>query len=205
MSVKKTISGIMTICLLMATVVMLGCCRAEAYAQATASAAQASPAAAPPEGTAPARSKTLPAAKTLNSQSAAAPIRVLNHEHHDHDKIELVLEEPEMESLGVFIVTAYCPCEKCCGIWRAQHPSRIGTDFVQKTKSGTIPTEGRTIGVDPDVIPLGSVVVIGGHPFIAEDTGALVKGNVVDIFFKSHEEACEWGAKYLEIFVPAAG
>ena len=119
MSVKKLISGVMTICLLLATVVMLGCSRAEAYAQSIAPASQAVTSAAPTEAAAPARTKSFPASKALNSKSATAPIQSLNHAHHDPDKIELVLEEPEMESLGVFIVTAYCPCEKCCGIWSA--------------------------------------------------------------------------------------
>lgn len=109
---------------------------------------------------------------------------------------------PDLISLGTFAVTAYCPCPTCCGIWSAEHPCRIGTDFEQRTYSGTIPTAGRTIGVDPTVIPLGTVVYIDGHPYVAEDTGSAIKGKIVDIFFPSHEEAVEWGVQYFEIFVP---
>ena len=91
-----------------------------------------------------------------------------------------------LELIGTFTATAYCPCVKCCGIWSEDHPSR-GEDYVQKTRAGTIPEEGRTIAADWDVLPKGSEVVINGHPYIVEDTGSAVKGNHVDIFFESHE------------------
>lgn len=111
---------------------------------------------------------------------------------------------PELESLGEFSLTAYCPCVKCCGEWSAEHPSRIGTDYIQKTASGTIPEEGRTIGVDPDIIPFGTIVIINGHEYIAEDRGGAVKGNSIDIFFESHEEALNFGRQSAEVFVKHA-
>ena len=97
--------------------------------------------------------------------------------------------------------TAYCPCPFCCGIWSEQHPSRIGTGYVQKTSSGTIPTAGRTIAVDPSVIPMGSEVWIKDHKYIAEDTGNHIKGNRIDIFFDSHQEALNWGMRNVEVRV----
>jgi len=84
-----------------------------------------------------------------------------------------------LELIGTFTATAYCPCVKCCGIWSEDHPSR-GEDYVQKTRAGTIPEEGRTIAADWDVLPKGSEVVINGHPYIVEDTGSAVKGNHVE-------------------------
>ena len=45
--------------------------------------------------------------------------------------------------------------------------------------------EGHTIAVDPSVIPPGSVVLINGHEYIAEDIGGAVKGNVIDIYSSS--------------------
>ncbi|MFR5613204.1 MAG: 3D domain-containing protein [[Clostridium] innocuum] len=45
--------------------------------------------------------------------------------------------------------------------------------------------EGHTIAVDPDVIPLGSKVLIDGHVYVAEDVGGAVKGNVIDIYSSS--------------------
>lgn len=49
---------------------------------------------------------------------------------------ETAAPEPELIELGEFKTTAYCTCVKCCGIWSAEHPSRVGTDYVQRTKSG---------------------------------------------------------------------
>ena len=98
-------------------------------------------------------------------------------------------------------VTAYCTCVECCGEWSAEHPSRIGTDYVQLTASGTVPTMRRTIAVDPEVIPLGSYVMIGDGVYIAEDTGSGVSGNHIDIYMTSHEEAAEFGTKEMEVTV----
>lgn len=108
--------------------------------------------------------------------------------------------EPEPVCLGEFRTTAYCTCVKCCGIWSSEHPSRVGTDYVQRTKSGTIPTAGRTVSVDPDVIPLGTAIIIDGHEYIAEDTGNAVKGNTLDIYFDSHEAAVEYGVQKKTIY-----
>lgn len=117
---------------------------------------------------------------------------------------EPAVEEPETPApieLGEFKTTAYCTCVKCCGIWSQDHPSRAGTDYVQKTASGTIPTAGRTVAVDTDVIPFGTVLIIDGHEYVAEDTGSAVNGNVIDIYFDSHESACEYGVQYKTIYI----
>ena len=89
---------------------------------------------------------------------------------------------------NVFKIYAYCPCEKCCG---------SGASGI--TATGTTATAGRTIAVDPDVIPLGSVVIIGGNEYIAEDTGSGIKGKTIDLYMDSHEAALEWGVRYLEV------
>ncbi|NOU98333.1 DUF348 domain-containing protein [Paenibacillus sp. LMG 31456] len=64
------------------------------------------------------------------------------------------------------------------------------------TSSGTRVTEGRTIAVDPKVIPLGWWVYIDGLGFRrAEDTGSAVKGNKVDVYFDSNDYANRFGTK----------
>ena len=80
-------------------------------------------------------------------------------------------------------LTAYCPCELCCGQWAGGN-----------TATGTVPTAGRTVGVDPEVIPLGTTVYIDGQAYRAEDTGAFT-GNIIDIYMDSHEEALRFGRK----------
>ena len=92
--------------------------------------------------------------------------------------------------MGDFKVTAYCSCEKCCNEWSDGY-----------TYTGTIATEGRTIAVDPSVIPLGSIVEINGINYQAEDIGGAIKGNRVDIYFDSHKEALEWGVQYHGVYM----
>ena len=92
--------------------------------------------------------------------------------------------EPIVQDLGEFKVTAYCPCEKCCG----------KTDRI--TSTGVIAQENRTIAVDPKVIPYGTKVLIDGKEYIAEDCGGAIKGNKIDVYFRTHQEALNWGVKY---------
>lgn len=93
------------------------------------------------------------------------------------------------QSIGRFRVTHYCPCYYCCGSWAGSN-----------TASGTVPTAGRTIAVDPSVIPLGSQVIINGHVYTAEDTGSAVKGNVIDVFVSDHATALANGVFYTEVY-----
>lgn len=89
----------------------------------------------------------------------------------------------------LFRCTAYCSCRDCCG----------KSDGI--TISGTIAKEGRTVGVDTSVIPLGTTIIIEGTEYIAEDTGGAIKGNQIDIYFDSHEEALAFGVRYLKVEV----
>lgn len=106
---------------------------------------------------------------------------------------------PKISKTITVRATAYCPCTHCCGIWSEQHESRKGADYIQKTSSGTIPKEGRTIATDPKVIPYGTHVLINGHEYIAEDTGSAIKGAEVDMFFENHEDAVAWGVQNVEV------
>ena len=64
------------------------------------------------------------------------------------------------------------------------------------TATGTRVQEGRTIAVDPKVIPLGSWVYIEGYGFRrAEDTGSAIKNNIIDIYFEDDKKAAAFGVK----------
>ena len=68
------------------------------------------------------------------------------------------------------------------------------------TATMTRPEEGRTIAVDPEVIPLGSDVWVEGLGWmVAEDTGGAIKGNTIDIFMESEKEALAWGRRELKL------
>jgi 3D (Asp-Asp-Asp) domain-containing protein len=101
-------------------------------------------------------------------------------------------EEPELTSLGSFTVTAYCCCKDCCG----KNPTHPAYGI---TKTGTKATEGRTIAVDPSVIPLGSTVYLNDIPYTAEDTGSAIKGNKIDLFINDHQRAKEFGIQKMEV------
>ena len=88
-----------------------------------------------------------------------------------------------------FKLTAYCACAKCCG----------KTDGI--TASGTKATQGRTIAVDPRVIPYGTKVIINGHTYVAEDCGGAIKENRIDVYFNSHSEALKFGVQYADVTI----
>ena len=97
------------------------------------------------------------------------------------------------EPLGEFKLTAYCPCAKCCG----------KTDGI--TSTGTLAAEGRTIAVDPRVIPYGSTVTIyfadgTSHTYTAEDCGGAIKENRIDVFFDDHQAAREFGVQTAYVY-----
>lgn len=94
------------------------------------------------------------------------------------------------QPLGNFKLTFYCPCVICNG----------RSDGL--TKSGTTAVEGRTIAVDPNVIPLGSRVYIEGYGvFIAEDTGSAIKSQKIDVFLESHSRCFENGIAYADVYL----
>lgn len=55
--------------------------------------------------------------------------------------------------------------------------------------------------MDPDVIPLGSTIMINGKEYIAEDIGGAIKGNVIDLFVGTEQESMEWGVQYYEVYI----
>ncbi len=76
------------------------------------------------------------------------------------------------------------------------------------TATGTTTRYG-TIAVDPSVIPLGSrlyVVSSSGQswsygPGLAEDTGGLIKGAKIDLFFMTEDEAVEFGVRQAKVYI----
>ena len=97
-----------------------------------------------------------------------------------------ITEQPQWTSLGTFKITAYgIDCLGCTGI----------------TKSGTVPQTGRTIAVDPTIIPLGSKVMIDNQVYIAEDTGGAIQGKIIDLFYNTEQESAEYGVQYKEVYI----
>lgn len=107
-------------------------------------------------------------------------------------EVEQETTEPPKSNLvllGRFKLTAYCPGKCCNGQWAGQ------------TSTGAALVEGRTIAVDPKVIPYGSRVVINGHTYVAEDCGGGIKGKRIDVFFSTHSAANKFGIKYADVYL----
>lgn len=80
---------------------------------------------------------------------------------------EQVDELSKWKALGQFTITYYWPGEDIYG---------------SLTSTGVIAQEGKTIAVDPSIIPYGSTVLIDGKEYLAQDCGGTIKGNKIDIF-----------------------
>jgi 3D (Asp-Asp-Asp) domain-containing protein len=70
-------------------------------------------------------------------------------------------------------------------------------NYVGQTATGADPVIGVTCAVDPEVIPLGSWLFIEGIGFRrAEDTGGLIKGNIIDLLVgtsgETYKERLVW-------------
>lgn len=97
--------------------------------------------------------------------------------------------------LGEYTLTAYCACPICCGQWSNGY-----------TATGTLATEGRTIAVDPGVVPYGSKVLLiwpdgTQHEYIAEDCGSGINGNRIDVFIADHEAARVFGVQHAAAYL----
>lgn len=115
-----------------------------------------------------------PSVRSLN------PISFLNE-----NRIEGQLSIPTCRKLYAK-VTAYT----CCVVPR-----------YCETFTSTRPKWG-TVAVDPKIIGFGSMIYIPDYGVgIAEDTGAWIEGNHIDIWFPTEKKALEWGVKWLEITV----
>lgn len=89
---------------------------------------------------------------------------------------------------GIYKVTAYCACMQCCG----------KTNGI--TASGAHVQANHTIAA-PSTFAFGTKVVIDGITYTVEDRGGAIQGNRIDIYMNTHQEALQWGVRYLEVEV----
>ncbi|MCQ2559533.1 MAG: 3D domain-containing protein, partial [Clostridia bacterium] len=70
-----------------------------------------------------------------------------------------------------------------------------------RTATGINPYRG-IVAVDTSVIPFGTKLYIEGYGIaIAADRGGAIKGNRVDLFMESYNEAIHWGIKNVKAYV----
>ncbi len=88
-------------------------------------------------------------------------------------------------------VTAYCACRRCCGKWSDG-----------RTASGHRIRRGQVFCAADKAIPFNTVIAVPGYnhgqPIHVLDRGRVIRGNRLDIYFRSHRKAKAWGVKYLK-------
>ncbi len=110
--------------------------------------------------------------------------------------------------------TAYDLSVESCG--KSRNHKEYGI-----TRTGTRATPKRTVAVDPNTIPLGSLLYIEfpeeeskrNGIYVAEDTGNAVKGDIIDIYLGEdepgsdyvHKKCIEWGHKHVEVYILRKG
>lgn len=108
----------------------------------------------------------------------------------------MIAQQPDMQELpfqklGRFSLSWYSPKEL-----GKEKPEQL------RTSTGSTPKEGRTIAVDPKVIPYGSIVYIQDYGlFVAEDCGGAIKQNRIDVFTASHNKAIQMGHKVAQVWL----
>jgi 3D (Asp-Asp-Asp) domain-containing protein len=91
-------------------------------------------------------------------------------------------------------VTAYCPCAKCCG----KHSDGV-------TASGHEIVEGDIFVAADKRYMFETKMIVPGYndskPVEVLDRGGAIRGDRLDVFFNSHEQARRWGVQYLSVKV----
>ena len=101
------------------------------------------------------------------------------------------------------LTTGYCKCPICCGWTRDSRGNPVDSQgnakVVGRTASGTMARHG-TIAADLNVYPIGTIMYVEGYGWgRVEDTGSALKGDHIDLYFRSHQSALRWGKKYVKV------
>jgi 3D (Asp-Asp-Asp) domain-containing protein len=94
------------------------------------------------------------------------------------------------------MVTAYCPCKICCGA-KARGITASGKRVTHDN--------GRFVAADTSLLPFGTKLSIPGYhdgaPVEVIDRGGAIKGKHIDVFFPTHQQAKEWGVRYVNVTI----
>ena len=107
-------------------------------------------------------------------------------------------EEIEPIYLGNYRITAYCACKKCCGVWAENRPNGI-----VKGAMGVELTPGYSVA---SPLAFGTKLYIEGYGdvVVQDRTASWVveeyNGEIIDIYFNSHEEALNFGVRYADVY-----
>lgn len=103
----------------------------------------------------------------------------------DNAYLEGQVEElNKWRELGTFRITCYW--------WNED-------EYGDMTSTGVKAQVNHTIAVDPKIIPYGSEIMIDGKIYVAEDCGAAVKNNVIDVWVEHQSNS--FGVKYTKVYI----
>ncbi|HYO07541.1 MAG TPA: 3D domain-containing protein [Tepidisphaeraceae bacterium] len=130
-------------------------------------------------------------AAELTARLVSAPLVKLPESR----RADLLGAAPKSRTM-VMEVTAYCPCTRCCG------PQARGVTASGRHVSHN---SGRFVAADTSVLPFRTKLVIPGYAnhraVEVLDRGGAIKGNKLDVFFPTHQEALKWGRQKIEVVV----
>lgn len=102
---------------------------------------------------------------------------------------------PRMRVLRM-LVTAYCPCAKCCG----KYADGITASGLSVRTDG-----GRFVAADTGLLPFHTHLSVPGYhdgrPVRVLDRGGKIKGHRLDLFFPTHAQALQWGRQWVDVTV----
>ncbi|KMY32593.1 peptidoglycan-binding protein [Lysinibacillus xylanilyticus] len=140
-----------------------------------------------PEATAPSTSNT--ASKVHTPEATAPSTSKTAAKVHTPEATAPSTSKTAAKEITVEASAYTASCEGCTGI--------TATGINLKTNPNA-----KVISVDPAIIPLGSKVYVEGYgEAIAGDTGGAIKGNRIDVFIPSQQDAINFGVKKLKVTI----
>ena len=116
-------------------------------------------------------------------------------------EVEEVVEEVKPIVTTTYRVTAYCPCEKCCGKWAKNRPLDENGEPIVVGAAGVELVSGYTVA---GTLPFGTKVELEGigvvevqdrfAKWIVDKYGE----NIIDIYMTDHKAAWNFGEQYIE-------
>lgn len=117
--------------------------------------------------------------------------------------ILITYKRMELTSLGNYYITSYCPSE--CGYNGSNYPTgwMTASDTICHRASYDYRlSEPTTCAIDRKLHKFGTEFYIPyfDRTFVAEDTGSVVKGKHLDLFYEEYSDVCSFPTGYYEVF-----
>ena len=130
------------------------------------------------------------------------PIEIIRIEE-EYQTVLITYKRMELESLGKYYITAYCPSE--CGYNGYNYPTgwMTASDTIcHRADYNHRLSEPTTCAISRSIHSFGTEFYIPefDRTFIAEDTGSAVKGKHLDLFYEEYSNVCSFPTGYYEVY-----